>query len=156
MTKNEPPPVRLPDLTPGRIYCRHEVEHYFGDQQGSSDYDIVRIGFPRNLTTFECTVLGWKDEEIVLQYRLLNAEVLAPRRESLEAQFIEKPEHEARVRAIQLLLNRGEPAFPVFFQQNDPQFRVLEGNHRLVALGRLNTPVIPAFCVGYRDWFDPS
>jgi hypothetical protein len=145
--------LRLPELTTGRIYRRHEVEGYFGDQQGSSDYDIVRVGFPRNLDTFSCTLEGWQDDELLLQYVLVPSETLETQRVMLESQFREVPEHEARVQIIELLLRKGGTAFPVFFQQNDRFSRVLEGNHRLVALLRLKSPVVPAFRVGYPDWF---
>ena len=54
------------------------------------------------------------------------------------------------------ILLDGRPFYPVFLQQNDPRRRIIEGMHRAVALLQLESPCLPAFLTGYRNWFSPD
>jgi ribosomal protein S18 acetylase RimI-like enzyme len=74
----------------------------------------------------------------------------------LEATFNSHEEHRRRVQAIVEILLDGRPFYPVFLQQNDPRRRIIEGMHRAVALLQLESPCLPAFLTGYRNWFAPE
>jgi GNAT superfamily N-acetyltransferase len=149
--------IHMPNLEEGRIYRRVEVEAYIGNQTGTSDYDVAAAHFPRNLQTWETDFRGWRDgEEMVLQYQIFPLSVFKKKLWELESTFARHDEHQKRVEVIVKCLRRGEPVYPVFLQENDLERRIIEGNHRAVALLQLESHCLPAFLTGYRNWFEPS
>jgi GNAT superfamily N-acetyltransferase len=148
----------MPKLEEGRVYRRAEVEQYLGEQDGTSDFIIVAtLPFPRHLDTWQTDVRGWRpDEEILLQYRVYPVADFGGQLREREATFHAHEEHRRRVQAIVELLLAGSPVYPVILQENDPQRRIIEGRHRGVALWQLESPYLPAFLTGYRNWFTPD
>ena len=59
-------PLNMPKLDEGRIYSQTEVENYIGTQDGTSDFDVVELHFPRNIQTWEHVGRGWRDGEKML------------------------------------------------------------------------------------------
>lgn len=159
--EKRPPPrtvkvrLRLPELEDGRLYRRLEVEEYFGDQDGSSDFNVVFSHFPRSLVTWEHDFRQWRDgDEMLLLYRTISTVRLETQIRAFEAAFSPLEKERDRVGEIEKLLRNGNVVFPVFMQLNDPQMRIIEGMHRSVALLRLQCSIVPAFLTGYREWFD--
>jgi GNAT superfamily N-acetyltransferase len=150
-------PINMPQLEEGRIYKRSEVESYIGTQTGTSDFDVMALHFPRNLDTWEHDGRGWRDgEEIVLQYRVFPMAELKPQIWLFEESFRQQENHRQRVERIVEVLLGGNPVYPVFMQENDPQRRIIEGMHRSVALMQIESHCIPAFLAGYLNWFAPD
>jgi ribosomal protein S18 acetylase RimI-like enzyme len=149
--------LRMPKLEEGRVYRKEEVAEYIGLQDGSSDYNVAVIHFPRNLKTWEHDFRGWRaEEEVLLQYQVYPLADFEDQLRDLEEGFNKDEKHRRRVQAIADILLQGQPVFPVFMQQNDPQRRIIEGMHRAVALKQLESPCLPAFLTGYRNWFTPD
>jgi GNAT superfamily N-acetyltransferase len=147
----------MPRLDEGRVYHRAEVEQYIGKQDGTSDYDVAAIHFPRNLQTWVHDFRGWRDgEEMLLQYQVYPMAEFKEQLGGLEKAFDRHDEHHNRVQAIVEALLGGERFYPVFIQQNDSQRRIIEGMHRAVALVQLESFCLPAFLTGYRNWFTPD
>ena len=150
-------PIQMPKLDEGRVYRRAEVEQYLGKQDGTSDYDVAALHFPRNLQTWEHDFRGWRDaEEMLLQYRVYPMADFEEQFRELEEAFTPHADHRRRIQAIVEVLLDGKPFYPVLLQQNDPRRRIIEGMHRAVALLQLESPCLPAFLTGYRNWFAPD
>ena len=148
--------LRMPLLEDGRVYSRDEVAGYIGSHCGKCEYDFVLLGFPRDICDWE---LGLDHdryragEAMVLQYRVFAiAEFIDQLREKKKRYQARAGEWQ-RVRETVERLSRGEPVYPVYLQQNDPLKRIIEGNHKAVALLELGSQQLPAFVTGYRDWF---
>jgi GNAT superfamily N-acetyltransferase len=147
--------IMMPKLEEERVYHRDEVAAYIGTQEGSSDYTIAELRFPRNLKTWEPDVTAWRDgEEILLQYTVFPMEdfkeQLGPR---LAECWERKNDEWNRVERIVEILENGNPFFPVLMQKNDRERRIVEGHHRSMALLSLESDCLPAFLLGYRNWF---
>ncbi len=147
--------VIMPRLEEGRVYHRQEVEDYIGWQTGTSNFDVMKAHFPRSLDTFEHNQRGWRNgEEILLQYRVFTVEdALKAQIQSLVQLFMQHEAEWKRVDVISEMLQRGNTVYPVLMQQDDPQRRIIEGNHRAAALYTLECSCLPAFLAGYRNWF---
>lgn len=148
--------LRLPDLEDGRVYRQQQVAEYIGFQDGSSDFNVVFSHFPRDLKTFESAVVSPErvGEEMFLQYRTFALSAFIAQIRRLETLFVPLEKDLSRIETIEEKLLSGDCVFPVFIQHNDPQRRIIEGMHRCVALFRLQSPVLPTFVTGYREWFD--
>ncbi len=153
--------LHYPSLTPGHVYNREEVRPYVGDQQGTSDWDVAFSHFPRDLRTWDDDLSGWRDKEpYLVQYAVYPLEDFAEQITDLQQAFLECPdakrreEEHSRIRRIVGLLRQGEVVYPVFLQRNDHSKRIIEGMHRAIALMQLRSPWLPAFLMGYRDWFE--
>jgi hypothetical protein len=164
----------LPDLKEGEIYQHEEVRQYIHvDQEVNSDYWIMVQHFPWEVTgRFDHDGLRYRrDEPVLLQYRLFpltdfdtqlrqlqgtfdQHDAWRDRGECVQSAFWKKELDRARVEKIVEKLMSGEPVYPVFVQQDDPQRRILEGMHRTIAVQQLGGTVLPVFLAGYRDWFD--
>ncbi len=146
--------IAMPKLEEGRLYHREEVGDHLGFQTGSSNFDIAALHFPRNLDTWDFDFYArQKGAEILLRYRVFSMDALKPQLRSLEATFWEHETERKRVETIIAILQNGGPVLPVLMQQNDPKRRVIEGMHRSVALLQLESYCLPAFLMGYRNWF---
>ena len=146
--------VTMPKLEEGRVYHREEVADYIAAQDGSSDFDVMAIHFPWSLDGFQHNPSGCRDgKEILLQYRVFLMEDLIPQVWSLIETYRQHEAEWQRVEAIVRLLEDGAPFFPVMLQQNDPQRRIVEGNHRAAAMRWHGGDCLPAFLAGYRNWF---
>lgn len=144
----------MPQLEVGRVYRRTEVEDYIGYQDGTSDFDIVGLHFPKCVDTWQSGRGGWRNgQEMLVQYKVFSTAELRPQIQDLADVFAHLTEEQRRVELIIERLLNGESAFPVFMQQNDPQRRITEGKHRSVALMQLNSEFVPTFLTGYQDWF---
>jgi hypothetical protein len=147
--------LSLPRLETGRVYHRNEVDPYISYQTGASNFDIVYLQFPRFLETWDSDLWQCRNgEEMLLQYQLFDMDGLEQAIKKLEAIFDSHEEHRRRVENIGQVLSTGAPVFPAFMQQNDPQYRIIEGMRRAVALLRLGSRTLPTFLMGYSDWFD--
>jgi GNAT superfamily N-acetyltransferase len=145
--------VMIPELEEGRVYHAEEVAKYIGTQSGTSDFVVAGLHFPKNLKTWEHDCTAWRDrEEILLQYKVFAIE-------EFKLQFWERAEcmkrsgEWERVERIVEILEKGDPLFPVLMQKNDPQHRIIEGHHRSIALLWLGSNCLPAFLLGYKNWF---
>jgi len=160
--------LQMPVLEEGRIYSRDEVKDYICvDNEGSNDFNLMFAHFPRNLNTFEFDLEQYRrDEAAFLQYQVFSLGNFAGQIQEIQVAFdkldalrqqgkeLRRPEMDRdRVRLIIEKLQRREMIYPVFIQKNDPQRRIIEGMHRIVALWQLGSPHFPAYLVGYRDWF---
>ena len=146
--------LTLPNLQPGRVYRRCEIEQFVGHQHGTSDFDIANAQFPRDLTTWEADLQLWRaGDEVLVQYQVFPIDRFKRLILELESTFNQHHDHLQRVAAIKQVILKGDVVFPVFLQQNDSQHRLIEGMHRAVALFRLGSPALPAFLTGYSDWF---
>ncbi len=117
--------VRFPKLEEGRIYHREEVIEYIADQSGTSDFDVMKLHFPRSLDRWEADLNAWRDgEEILLQYHVFLMEDFKEWMWSLAETYTQSDSERQRVDAIVETLQSGKPLFPVLMQQNDPQRRI--------------------------------
>jgi ribosomal protein S18 acetylase RimI-like enzyme len=146
--------VRMPKLEEGKVYHREEVAPYIGTQSDRSDFDVAALHFPRNLRTWEADVLAWRDrEEILLQYMVFDLTEFKEQIRAIETDYMKREDHRERVEAIVEKLMQGNPFYPVLMQQNDLQRRIIEGQHRSIALLRLESECLPTFLMGYGNWF---
>jgi PAS domain-containing protein len=144
--------ILLPNLVEERIYRREEVEGYIGENEGTSDYLLIRYNFPFDPVRRSVTLTGWRAEGIIdLKYRVFRLRDLEAQILERQALFLGRPEHRAKVDAIRSLLEQGQPVFPVFIYEIDPQQEIREGNHRAVALLELGSEFLPAFLPCYRE-----
>lgn len=146
--------VLLPDLVEGRIYSASEVEQYIGEQDGTSDYDLIVNQFPRSLDSSDIDFDNWQDgDEVLLRYELPPVQIFDEQLVIFRQRTSSSPSDRARVHAILDRLKAGECALPVFIQHNDPRQRILEGTHRIVAWSEIGLNPVPVFVAGYRNWF---
>jgi hypothetical protein len=173
MTRMDAVKLKMPELEEGRVYQREDVLGYICvDGEGRSDYDLTNLHFPLKVgENHEQDPLSHlADERMLLQYRILPLVEFEGQLEGVEASFAEndslrdkgaalpplgfRPERDTdRTRRIIDKLLCGAVIYPVFIQKNDPQRRIIEGNHRALALKQLRWRQLPAFLVGYRNWF---
>lgn len=165
MTKMVKPKLSFPDLVDGRIYRREQVAFCTGTQNGSSDFDVFKVRFPWDLSKqpIEGDWQKWRDPaklgakaEIFLQYREVSMCWIAEQVQGYSDTFMPTPHGRRRIEAIEEKLRAGELLYPVFIQAGDSTFRIIEGNHRVVAWHRLGSTIAPAFLAGYYDWFEPN
>lgn len=148
--------IQVPKLEENRIYHEYEVSQYIGTQSGSSNFKIASLRFPKDFQNDppEHDGEAWKDgEEILLQYKIFAFANFKEQIKSLESDYLKKSEHSQRVECIVNLLKNGNVFFPVLIHKNDPKCRIDEGHHRSIALLWLESDLLPAFLMGYEDWF---
>jgi hypothetical protein len=144
----------MPKLEEERVYHREEVAEYIGTQSGTSDFTVAELHFPRNLQTWEHDGTAWRDrEEVFLQYKVFAIEGFKEQISALETDYMKKSGERERVRFIVETLEKGNPFFPVLIQKNDHRRRIIEGHHRSIALLWLESNFLPAFLLGYKNWF---
>jgi hypothetical protein len=162
--------LKMPSLEPGRIYQAEDlVDHLYVDGDGTSDYNLTSQQFPFKKSAGRLVhdaLSSRPNEAMVVRYQVLALSDFNTQLRDLEQLFergdaqrdagtvIRRREKECdRVQIIADKLLRGEVIYPVFIQQNDPYRRIIEGNHRAVALYRLGWNQLPVLFAGYADWF---
>ena len=87
-------PIQTPRLEEGRVYRRAEVEQYLGKQDGTSEYDVAAIHFPRNLETWQTDLMAWRNsEEMLLQYQIYPMADFEEQLRELEEVFTRHADH---------------------------------------------------------------
>lgn len=146
--------IAMPPLQQGRIYAAEEVQSLFTKTEGECDFELLSDYFPFDPRTFGRDPERFQEgEKIYLQHWLLPMKHLRGQAEEFGQRPDGLSDFSERTAEIQEGLLRGEVALPLFVQRNDPQFSVIAGAESLVALLRLESDRVPAFLLGYRNWF---
>jgi hypothetical protein len=142
--------IRLPPLQIGKTYKASDLTQMLSEDE----LERASIGFPSDIQQWPNTdILRYRpDEEIVFDYVVMPIGVLRPQIVDLRRLFRTKEDDWCRVRRIKELLERGEVAWPVFIQKNDPEKRITEGMHRSVAMLQLSIGQLPVLLSKYQDW----
>jgi hypothetical protein len=148
--RNKRPDIKLPPLEVGRTYRAVEVAAHVAED----DLEIAILGFPRDLARWpHADMLSYRpDEEVLFDYDIWDISLIRPQVEDLRVTFKGVPEQWERVSRIMGRFERGEAAYPIFVQLNDPERRICEGMHRAVAMLELGVSRVPVLQAKYGDW----
>ena len=142
--------LKMPDLIEGSTYTLEEAKPYVAED----DLKLIQIGFPKSIKNWPNEdLLQWRSNEpILFEYRKVLILEFESQIQEYYRLYQKSVGHDERVRSIIKKLERGETAYPVFVQKNDPQLRISEGMHRAVAMWLLKAQFIPTFLTKYKCW----
>lgn len=141
----------FPDLQEGHVYTVTEVSAL-----GLTDdvnYATVRNSYSAE---YGSKYFGERDDDIVLEYRVIDAKLLERQVKELRDLLLPHPDHHARIEKVKVLLGQGEMAWPILILKDREPFafegcKIREGNHRAVAHYLLGTEKLPVWIMKYSN-----